>query len=414
MNLTKRCFLLLGLALSYELVGAQDNELWMIVGIHGTVGARVNASLDNVCRIMMDDVEHSNYDKAVNLIRSNPYIFQNQLIQDYGLKYVNLCDQKPGNAAALFCDLYEQILKTVDPKPALYRFYTFGWSGVLSESIRYKSAHRLYHELLDEYLRLKKEHPTQTIKICIIGYSHGGTVSLNLAHVLEKERPGELPPIDLLVLLGVPVQAETAFHVMSPLFKRVYHIYSREDHVQKMDFLSFKRFFSLRRFSDSSQFVAPGKITQIELKIKVPQRRYKPGKRVHYHDRSPGHIELWFFGWENNSYRERFPLHPLPTAMLIPSLITAAEKTMPHETDLVMDVYPSCNKIDVRKRGYYKKETTTFLEPELLDQLRQKACDARPECFKCDDYQSQIQSCVKQAYGSISEKQRGRACRCTA
>ena len=57
-----------------------------------------------------------------------------------------------------------------------------------------------------------------------------------------------------LALLGTPIQVETDYLINSPIFKKIYNFYSRADQVQMLDFFSFKRFFSRKKFTKRYNF----------------------------------------------------------------------------------------------------------------------------------------------------------------
>ncbi|MBY0110371.1 MAG: hypothetical protein K2X90_04645 [Candidatus Babeliaceae bacterium] len=390
----------------------ESSEVWMIIFVHGTSGAMSNASFSNIYRIMLDEVENTPYEKAVDLIRTNPYMYQNQPMQQYGLHPVDYLTRKPGKAAALFAYIYDTVLQEAFSHQKRNIYYTYGWSGVLSESIRYKNALRFYDELSLEYKKQCSMYPGQKVKICIVSYSHGGTVALQLARVYEKERLHNPLCIDMLITLGTPIQKETDYLVTHAIFKKVYHIYSRGDKVQKLDFFSFRRFFSKRRFNDTSRFVTPEKVVQIELQLKPARRKYKDHEKPTYVNRSPGHIELWFFGWTEGMYRKDFPLHPLPAACMIPIIIKAAMDSMPQENDLVVELYPHTEKCIVKKRRYFKKIHTKGIKQETLRKIKKIACDERPETFNRKEYLNHMHSAIKQAYGKISEKHTRKICGC--
>ena len=137
----------------------ESTDMWMIIFVHGTSGATSNISLSNIYRIMLDEVENSSYEKAVDLIRSNPYMYQNQPMQEYGLHPVDHVSRKPGQAAALFAHIYDAVLQETFPQHKYTAYYTYGWSGVLSESIRYKNATRFYQELLKNAVLIKEFSP---------------------------------------------------------------------------------------------------------------------------------------------------------------------------------------------------------------------------------------------------------------
>ncbi len=415
MHLFKKKFLLLIIPccmLARQQPQQNKPDLWMIIFVHGTAGAASNVSFGNLYRIMIDQVENTSYEKAVDLMRSNPYMYKNQAMQEYGLHPINRLDRKPGHAAALFAHAYDTILQEVFPAQTDNLYYTYGWSGVLSESIRYKNASHFYKELLQEYRDQVEKNPDKKVKICIIGYSHGGTVALQLARTYEREQDAEPIMIDLLILLGTPIQKETDHLVTSHIFKKVYHIYSKGDKIQSLDFFSFKRFFSYRRFNDDKRFITPEKVVQIELKIKSARRDYAAHEKRTYVNRSPGHIELWFFGWTEGTYRSDFPLHPLPTACIIPQVIKAAQVGMPHETDLVIEFYPCAEKCIVKKRKYFKKVQTKSIKLQTIKKLQETALQERPEDFNRKDYLSHMRTAVTQAYGTVSYTHKTKGCLC--
>ncbi len=404
MTLVKKFLLLVIPCLVYtkQELSAERPIQWMTVFVHGTTGATSNISIANIYRVMADKVKNSCYEKAVDLIRTNPYMYKNQPMQEYGLKRIDHKVGFSGDASALFAHAYDAILQeTLNEDTHDHVYYTFGWSGLLGESIRYHNASVFYKELLHEYHQQQINNPHKEIKICLVAYSHGGTMTLQLARVFEKELTHQPLTIDLLVLIGTPIQKETSHLVTSPLFKKVYHIYSRGDKIQKLDFFSFERFFSHRRFNDDNRFVTPEKIIQIELKLKPARRAYKPGEKKTYVNRSPGHIELWFFGWTGGTYRHDFPLYPLPTACLIPQIIKAAQEGMPHETDLVVELYPCAEKCLVKKRRYFKKVQTKGIKQTTLKKLQETAHRERPQDFNRKEYLMHMQTAVNQAYQTV-------------
>src|SRR5204863_8304961 len=115
------------------------------------------------------------------------------------------------------------------------QYYTFGWSGLLSPKSRYNGGAELFKSLSTE---LKNEFWDHSIfpKIRLIGYSHGGNVCLNIAAAKNNIDPNSPLSIDELVLIGVPIQTETDYLSADPIFKKIYHIFSRADHIQRIDF----------------------------------------------------------------------------------------------------------------------------------------------------------------------------------
>jgi hypothetical protein len=108
--------------------------------------------------------------------------------------------------------------------------YLFGWSGVLSFKARKKASQRLYG-----YIRqIRNNKAYDKTPVTIITVSHGGNVGLGLGGIAE-EYHDTTPGIDRLVILCCPVQEATSNYVNSPIFKKVFHLYSSHDLVQVLD-----------------------------------------------------------------------------------------------------------------------------------------------------------------------------------
>lgn len=150
--------------------------------------------------------------------------------------------------------------------------YFYGWSGKLSFKSRYKSAKKLYVELINLVDTYKETHNIQP-KLRIITHSHGGNVALNMARYNQDLRL----QIEELILLACPVQERTKYLIEHLTFKNIYSLYSRFDSFQIIDpqrvyywlkkdlaeYDSIKpdSFFSQRKFPINE------KIYQIQLKL---------------------------------------------------------------------------------------------------------------------------------------------------
>ncbi len=120
--------------------------------------------------------------------------------------------------------------KTAPDRFPLKTFYTFGWSGKLSSSIRQKAARCLYKELQRIVTEYEKTYNVKPY-IKLLTHSHGGTVALNLARI--KRKPTDVPfTIDELVLLACPVQKATKQYIENDIFKYTCALYSGLDMVQ--------------------------------------------------------------------------------------------------------------------------------------------------------------------------------------
>ena len=106
-------------------------------------------------------------------------------------------------------------------------FYLFGWSGRLTPKDRRKAASDLYKELKNNF----SESPLRPT-LRIITHSHGGNVALHLSEIASED-PNFV--IDELILLACPVQSRTIHLTKSPIFKKIFSIYSKADIFQIID-----------------------------------------------------------------------------------------------------------------------------------------------------------------------------------
>lgn len=159
------------------------------------------------------------------------------------------------------------ILETICAQDSTYSLnntYVFGWSGQLSFDAREKASEELYATLLSLVAEYKEQYK-QVPYIHIITHSHGGNVVLNFGKIADYYPEMQLS-IDNLILLACPVQQETACYVESPLFKKIYSLWSKFDMIQIIDPQGLYKnknknvsLFSARRFLDHP------KLIQVEL-----------------------------------------------------------------------------------------------------------------------------------------------------
>lgn len=124
--------------------------------------------------------------------------------------------------------LAQTITKSDPHNFPLEEFYIFGWSGKLQDQERILAAKVLYDEittLTKKYLEKYGCSP----KIRIIAHSHGGNVALNMAAI---KQPAHSFQIKSLILLACPVQDKTMHLISTPMFQRVYSLYSSLDIIQ--------------------------------------------------------------------------------------------------------------------------------------------------------------------------------------
>lgn len=397
----------------------EAQEVWVVVFVHGIMGIAPHINLQNIGLFIRDELIDTVYARAVNHIRKDTYFYQDQAIQKLGLIPIYMHDAlEPGNAAALFAHIYNSIDQEVYGNSRRNIFYTYGWSGLLSRYQRYIESEGLLvglYQLIESYKALGIDP-----KIRIIGYSHGGNVCLNMARMQTEIHPTIDITIDELIMIGMPVQMDTDYCCAYPLFKKVYNIFSHQDFIQKMDFFSSNRFLSNRQFTSRRSFKVPCSMIQINCKIsrikqtkmsrekirKLSQQGLKTttrsGQRRLLRDASPGHLELWFFGWTADKYRSHFPLYPLPAAVFIPYLLHIAEE---YEAD-ICNPYPIT--IDMRPElGYtlvsqWTKECSftyqlPFIDVPVFEECCAKAYDAEPDNITSAIYQEHIGQALKEA-----------------
>jgi len=359
-----------------------EEEYWINIFVHGTIGVRPNLNFNTVLKIIKNQIYGSEYENNIINIRNKELLFSLQPIQHIGLKKINKGKGYP-KACYTFSLIFDYISKKFNNKKVKNRYYTFGWTGLLSYYKRIEEGKKFYKELKNELNKLKEKYK-KDIKIRIIGYSHGGSVSLNIAHERDKNTNDDFK-IDELILIGMPVQNSNAKLINHEIFKEVYHIYSNGDYIQILDCFSPCSFISGRRFC----YNLSKKLTQIEIKIKGPFLKNPnvtlPQSARGYRNQSPGHFELWCFGWTKNGYRKNFIFYPLPVAVFIPYII---EKTKKFKSkyqknqfinDILFDINPTKSKSFIScKRFNSPRISAEFLEyKELLD-LQLKALKYHP------------------------------------
>ena len=267
-------------------------EHWITIFMHGSFGS-ILALLD-AQNVLKDNMSGTKYKKMISKMRKNPYFYQDQPMLQKGLvKVIPSFDLNTSAdktyAVYPITKAYETILNQVSPGKEKNHFYTFGWSGLMSQQRRRLEAIRFYNTLVQELETYKKNGITP--KIRIITHSHGGNLALNFGaiktvvshldtpetltlhtqstdkqeslqemlsimqqlptkqqHTIKKgqKKFDYIPEKDDLVvheliLFGTPIQPETHDFAFNTIFKKVYNFYSDEDLVQDLDWVSTKK-----------------------------------------------------------------------------------------------------------------------------------------------------------------------------
>ncbi|MCX5922037.1 MAG: hypothetical protein NTX86_01785 [Candidatus Dependentiae bacterium] len=417
---------------------AQSQNVWLTIFLHGSFSIQHEViTLKNLVRCIRDNVENTVYYKTVEIKRKNPYFYKDQAIRDYGLHPIDLTDNDTLNGSQALAKVFNEVIALSSnaaadlPAPKNY-YYTYGWSGLLSSKHRYQDAVKLYESLEQELARLKKQGIFP--KIRIIGYSHGGNVALNLGAVQETKHADNRLSIDELILLGTPIQSETNHLVNSDIFKKVYNVFSTSDRIQKLDFFSCKRFFSRRIFTERQGFTLPKKLVQIQIKatrnnakVHTSERKLAltgnfnnpsiiSGKSHLLKDISPGHTELWYFGWTSRYYRPGFFSYPLPVAALLPFIIHQVQG-MEHESSpyhpIIFDMRP---EHDVALIKNFTKDKTPhvvdFIPHEEFKRLKSIAQPYAPHDYSPAEFDRHMHEAYVQASEFYRKEWSPKAKRC--
>ncbi len=390
-------------AVAVQQPAAQEAQ-WITIFIHGTVGLRAHVTLSTFVQLIRDEIEHTTYQHIVSAIRNDPFFFQSQPMNYQGLwPIVQTTTPRPGDAAAAIA----RICSMNGPQETTCA-YTFGWSGLLSCKARYKDSEQLYKELRSLIGTGKESERPKNLKIRIYGYSHGGSIALSLASIRQNHYPEDTFVIDELIMCGTPVQSETNHLINDPIFEKIYHIYSRKDKIQTIDFITFQRCVSRRRFAPTSACDLPKKLTQIEIKIKTSRACHKttdPAKLRYRVDASPRHSEFWFFGWTPTAYRGSFPLYPLPVTSLLPSILSLVREYMPEEPNVIVELRPTAGVARLRRRHHFDIQQVPWLSTEQLTTLKEVAATYQPELFSEDAQIAHTKSAVASITGHIPMRQ---------
>lgn len=360
----------------------QATEKWITIFVHGTLGLRNTLSFKTLSTLFRENINGTRYKKKMTELRKDPNTYCHQVVQKLGLHKIDVT-KPPQIAAQIFAQEYNAIQKQFYPDQTTIEYYTFGWSGLINPNERYNDARKFFKELQEAVEHVRKNYPN--IKIRIVAYSHGANVALNLAEInAQSSQPANFI-VNELIMIGTPVQRETDCFVADPFFEKVFNIYSRSDYVQQMDCFSNIRFFSSRRFRDNARCSMGKKLHQIEVKLAVEAKNdfKQPYSSKRTIDRSPGHIELWNFGWPGASklYRHYFPLNPLPLALFIPALVKATEDHFPDTRNVVISVRPDNGTGTIKQRKHQKKTRISFVSPEELDKIKEKVRIFHKKCI---------------------------------
>lgn len=384
------------------------NDVWVTVFVHGSFSLKPHLTVGNAINVIFDRIENSVYYRSTEINRRDRFFYKNQIMLGLGLQKIDIHHPNKEEGARICAASYEKISQYAGNQPS-DEYYAFGWSGLVSHKLRYLEATILYEQLTEVVKKLKAQGKNP--KVRVISYSHGGNLSIQLGAVHVTKAPSNQITIDELFLNGTPVQIETDYLINSPVFKRVYNIYSKADGVQKLDFFSFKRFFSRRKFNNRNNFKLPEKLTQIRLSIvdytpkdvtsDIPFPRDEKEIRKYFTKCSydPGHYELWFMGWTILSYRKNFPFNPLPIINFLPMVVQNIHDYPNISNDIIVKIMPYKEKMEIynAKKFSYHPELVLekpFLPKKFLEDLRTNALRYEPVDYNVETYNRKMYDAI--------------------
>lgn len=382
-------------------------DVWVTVFVHGSFSLKPHLTLNNAINVIFDRIENSVYYRSTEINRRDHFFYKNQVMLGLGLQRIDFKNPNKLEASRIIAASYEKISQLAGNAPS-NEYYAFGWSGLVSHKLRYLEAGILYDQLSELSGKIKATGKNPRIRI--ISYSHGGTLSIQLGAIHVTKTPAEQFFVDELYLNGTPIQIETDYLINSPVFKKVYNIYSKADSIQKLDFFSFKRFFSRRKFENRNNFKLPEKLTQISLNIvdytpknvasTISFPRDEKTLRKHFKKCTydPGHFELWFMGWTILSYRKDFPFNPLPIIDFLPIIIKDLDKDPNISKDIIVKILPYKETMEIYNyRKFVKLHAIAekpFLTKKSLDELKIAALQYEPVDYNLETYNRKMYDAI--------------------
>lgn len=366
---------------------SSDKTVWVTVLVHGIIMISPSLVVENLAPIISDKAKRTRYGKTVKVARKNPVLFENQAMQEEGLHAIDLSRHERGYGAGALANALEVVYDDIENCPHERKYYTFGWQGLLSHKTRVTAGKHLFDQLNAEIHRLKSEGYLPRIRL--IGYSHGGNVCLNVGREAQLCHPDWY--VEELILVATPIQNESDYLVQEKFFKKCYSIYSESDHVQSLDFFSFNRFFSRKRFKNHKKLELPDNLTQIRIKVrkhlKDSQIINPPIQHFVSKNRraiSPGHVEFWFFGWTPKYYRKSFPFNPIPMVTFIPYVIgqinCTQSKTCPCKP-VVVTIAPAYEQMNIKNSAIPSDCAVDFIPMDEINQLKELILSYKPNNY---------------------------------
>ena len=123
-------------------------DQWINIFVHGSFSLKPHLSLTNMMNMLYDTLEESIYHRATEINRRDPFYHKNQAMLGFGLQKIHINKPNKDEAARILGYSFEQISQIAGNKPT-DEYYAYGWSGLVSHSLRYIEAEHMYKDLLE-------------------------------------------------------------------------------------------------------------------------------------------------------------------------------------------------------------------------------------------------------------------------
>lgn len=401
----------------------QKKSITLNVIIHGVCNIEGHCFKPKaIINFFKDEIYNTYYHHNIKLFRKERSFYQFQAMQDLGLHEVTNQSINPGNSCGALTSVIDQTFSFISPENVPeQRYYTYGWSGLHSV----KEYCATGKQLLQEMINLKEDFSKRgyNVRIRIWGYSHGGNVALMMGHHCRTKTKHL---IDELILLGTPfISGSTVEFVASPVFKKVYNIYSLSDKVQRYDLIHLKAFLCEQKLTTKTLKKLPENLVQVRLKYTLASNHAKKSKKSFAHSQnfnkksiiagrspllknmSPGHIELWLFGWTFDHYRSHFTTYPIPAgALSIPYALHYLDDIVHKEDhnpleEFIIDVRPDHERVLINKKtkkyGTINKVIAPFFTNHDFAALKEKIKSCNPLDLSYESYCQKVAEIDQQA-----------------
>ena len=216
------------------------------VFIHGTTAPFL--ALFNVKQTLEDKFNGNTiYERSMNEVRTSGQLEESDLLLGLGMiditkevKAKKLAPKLRHKAAYNIVRAFDRIAREIDDPQEIRRYFTFGWSGKMSEKARFAAAEELYDSL--KKIKAEEELQGHAVSFELHAHSHGGQLVFHLP-VIRKQRKEKNFVIDQAIVWGTPLYYPNTRTVTWGMFKKFYNCYSEGDRIQPIDIFSTTRHF---------------------------------------------------------------------------------------------------------------------------------------------------------------------------